>query len=163
MRTPALLVITVLTLATPALQGCGRPDAETASAAGARGAGSEGAVSAASAVRTAERPSGACDWIPAAEVEEIVGPLAGPPKAVENGCLYPLPVDTLTAKRREAAKKLGELAKQLEKQFPPTDTMPALPPPETAVIVDVRIGDPAQERGLAAGFDMLEKPLDDRG
>ncbi|HET8624515.1 MAG TPA: hypothetical protein VFM14_13210, partial [Gemmatimonadales bacterium] len=47
--------------------------------------------------------------------------------------------------------------------FPPTDTMPALPPPETAVIVDVRIGDPAQERGLAAGFDMLEKPLDDRG
>jgi hypothetical protein len=164
MRKPRVMVVAVLTLATLALQGCDRPDGAAASAGGAPGAtGSEAAPGTASAVRTAEQPSGACGWISAAEVEEIVGPLAGPPKAVENGCLYPLPVDTLTAKRREAARKLGELAKKLEKQFgPPTDTMPALPPPETAVIVDVRIGDPAQERGLAAGFDIIAKQLDNR-
>jgi hypothetical protein len=114
-------------------------------------------------VRTATQPRDACGWIPASEVEAIVGSLAGPPRTVENGCLYPLPVDTLTARRREAARKLGELARQLQERFgPPTDTLPDIPPPETALIVDVAVGQAASERGLAAGFNMVARALDTR-
>lgn len=160
LRVSALAGLALLTLG---LGGCGRSDAATATGNAGDAAGSGTAPAAARTVRTAPRPSDACGWISASEVEAIVGPLAGPPKSVENGCLYPVPVDTLTARRREAAKKLGELARQLEKQFgPPTDTLPDRPPPETAVIVDVAVGQGALERGLAAGFNLVASGLDSR-
>ena len=74
-----------------------------------------------------------------------------------------MPIDTATARRREAAKKLGELARKLEKQFgPPSDTLPDMPPPETAVIVDVAVSDLVQERGMTAGFDIVASWLDTR-
>lgn len=154
--------VAVLALAGLGLAGCDRP-ADAAAKTGSDAGFSSGPRPAASAVRTATPPSGACGWITAAEVAEIVGPLAGPPKPVENGCLYPVPMDTATARRREAAKKLGELARQLEKQFgPPTDTLPNIPPPETAVIVDVAVGQSAMERGLAAGFKLVASQLGTR-
>ena len=157
-RVFALAGLAVLTLG---LGGCGRSDAATGNAGGAAGSGMTPAAT--STVRTAARPSDACGWLPATEVEAIVGSLAGPPRTVESGCLYPLPVDTLTARRREAARKLGELARQLEKQFgPPTDTLPDIPPPETAVIVDVAVGQAVSERGLAAGFNVIVRELDTR-
>lgn len=163
MRKTSGVVLATLALAALTLQGCGRGDAEAPSAGGSHGAAGSEATPASSTVRTASEPSDACGWITAAEVEKIVGPLAGPPKSVDNGCLYPLPIDTLTARRREAGRKLGELAKQLEKQFgAPTETLPDQPPPETAVIVDVAVSDPGQERGMAAGFNIAASWLDDR-
>lgn len=157
---PPHSAIALLALATLALAGCDR----TSSAAATMGHGKNtpGAVSppAASAVRTATRPRDACAWIAPADVEAIVGPLAGPPRPVQGGCLYPVPMDSLTARRREAAKKLGQLARDLEKRFgPPTDTLPERAPPETAVIVHVAVADRAQERGLAAGFDLVASGL----
>jgi hypothetical protein len=152
--------LAALALATLALAGCGRSDAAANAESSAGKTGGTGAD--ASTVRTATPPTDDCGWIPAAEVEAIVGPLAGPPKQTPQGCLYPVPIDSLTAKRREAAKKLGELARELEKRFgPPTDTLPDSEPPETAVIVHVSISQPAQERGLAAGFSKVASWLDD--
>ncbi len=155
--------VALLGLAALGLAGCDRLDDAAAKTGTDAGSASSGSSPAASTVRGATRPSDACGWIPAAEVSEIVGPLAGPPKPVENGCLYPVPMDTATARRREAAKKLGELARKLEKQFgPPSDTLPDRAPPETAVIVDVAISDVGQERGLTAGFDLVARMLDTR-
>ena len=68
-----------------------------ATSAGARDGG------ATAAVRTASRPADACGWISAAEVAKIVGPLSGTPRKTDDGCLYPLPVDTETARRRTQA------------------------------------------------------------
>jgi hypothetical protein len=154
--------VALLALAGLGLAGCNRP-ADAAAKTGSDARSSSRPGSATSAVRTATPPRTACGWITAAEVAEIVGPLAGPPKPVENGCLYPVPMDTATARRREAARKLGELARQLEKQFgPPTDTLPNIPPPETAVIIDVAVGQSAMERGLAAGFKLVASQLGTR-
>src|SRR5690349_1872015 len=41
------------------------------------------------AVRTNTAPANDCDWIPVADVEAIVGKLAGPPKE-QDGCRYTL-------------------------------------------------------------------------
>jgi len=57
-------------------------------------------VQTASAIKTAERPASACDWLPIADVEAILGPLAGPPKANSLSCRYRLPMDSTTARRR---------------------------------------------------------------
>ena len=153
--------LALVAAATFALAGCDRPDGAAASTGGEVAAAS-GSSRAAAVVRTATKPRDACGWISAADVEAVVGPLAGPPRTVPNGCLYPVPVDSLTARRRAAAKKLEQLAKDLEKHFgPPTDTIRA-EAPETAVIVDVSIADPAQERAMTAGFDLIGSQADDR-
>jgi hypothetical protein len=136
----------IVTAAAVGSAACDRPDSAAASS------GSKSSP-AASTVRTATKPADACGWIQTAAVEAVIGPLAGPPRSVENGCLYPVPIDSVTARRREAAKKLELVARDLEKHFgPPTDTV-KVDPPETAVIVDVAIANPGMERGLAAGFD----------
>ncbi len=153
----------LLALATLALAGCDRPDSAAASAGSGGAAAPLASATSPGAARTATKPRDACGWIEPAQVEAIVGPLAGPPRPVENGCLYPVPMDSATSRRREAAKKLGQLARDLEKRFgPPTDTVPEMAPPETAVIVHVSIADQAQERGLTAGFDLVASWLDTR-
>lgn len=160
---PTLPTVTLSALAVLALTGCDRPDSAAASGGRSSASAASTSATAASAVRTAAKPRDACGWIAPAEVEAIVGSLAGPPRPVESGCLYPVPIDSLTARRREAAKKLGQLARDLEKQFgPPTDTMPERAPPETAVIVHVSVADRVQERGLTAGFDLVAGWLDAR-
>lgn len=44
----------------------------------------------------ATMPASPCDWIPASEVEAVVGKLNGTPRAERGGCFYPLPVDSIT-------------------------------------------------------------------
>jgi hypothetical protein len=153
MRTRSAAALLILAIA--ALAGCDRADSAAAAASELRPS--------AATPRTAGQPPDACGWIPAAEVEAIIGPLAGPPKPVRNGCLYPVPLDSATANRRAAAKKLDLVAKDLEKQFGPlTDTQPYRPPPETAVIVQVAVGQTAMDRALTAGFNRAVRDLGPR-
>ncbi|HEX5386629.1 MAG TPA: hypothetical protein VFW66_08030 [Gemmatimonadales bacterium] len=112
----------------------------------------------ASPVRTAARPPDACGWISAAEVAKIVGQLTGAPYTTDDGCVYPLPLDTAIAHRND---QLAEVRRQLaarlgESPFPP-------PEPDTSgVIVDVEVyNDPAAARGAGAalakiGHDMCD-------
>ena len=82
-----------------------------------------------------------CSWIPAAEVEAIVGALAGPPRPHEGGCLYPLPLDAETARRREVARKFKEEAEAMAKRIGTTlETLPSdTAMSESAVIIDVSV------------------------
>lgn len=149
-----------------ALASCGRGDgegdADADGPAGADGA-KPTAVATAATVRTADRPADACGWIPAEEVAAIVGPLAGPPRPHEGDCLYPVPLDAESARRREAARKLGELAKQLaeragEKYEPMEDHRPT----ESAVIVGVRLeGSGIEQAAFAAGQAIAASWLND--
>ena len=50
--------------------------------------------------RATPAPENACDWIPVAEVEAALGPLAEPPTGTAIACRYALPMDAETAKRR---------------------------------------------------------------
>lgn len=50
--------------------------------------------------RATPAPANACDWIPVAEVEAALGPLAEPPAGTELACRYALPMDVETQKRR---------------------------------------------------------------
>jgi hypothetical protein len=116
------------------------------------------AVSGASAppVHTAERPADACGWIPAEAVEAIIGPMVGPPRPHQGDCLYPVPLDAESARRREAAKKLGELAKQMaermgEKYEPIEDPRPT----EPAVIVGVRLDGNGIEQSVFAASQAI--------
>lgn len=114
-------------------------------------------IAASSAVPTARWPDDPCSWIPVAEVEAVVGPLAGAPRVEDGGCLYPLPLDAETARRREMAKKLmaqaEELARRTGSKFdPPQDRRPT----EPAVVVQVRLEAAAiAERGLGASKRIL--------
>jgi hypothetical protein len=128
--------------------GSEKPDASaTAKAPAASGA------AVATPVRTAQRPADACGWIPAEAVEAIIGPLVGPPRVHEGDCLYPVPLDAESERRREAARKMGELAKQMaerlgEKYEPIEDHRPT----EPAIIVGVRLeGSGIEQSVFAAG------------
>lgn len=52
-------------------------------------------------VPVATRPSDACGWIPAAEVEAVIGRFAGPPRPKGSGCVYALPISPDVAAMRE--------------------------------------------------------------
>jgi hypothetical protein len=109
----------------------------------------KGPAGAASTVRTATPPTDACGWISAADVAKIVGPLTGAPYANDDGCVYPLPIDTATA--RETAQLL-ELRRKLEERYGKSDD-PGPAPDTSAVIVDVQLyTPPAMGRGMAAAF-----------
>ena len=54
------------------------------------------------AIRTAAYPADPCGWIPAADVEAVLGTFAEPPR-VQDGCRYTLVVpEAVTAKRQQA-------------------------------------------------------------
>lgn len=115
-------------------------------------------------VETAQWPTDPCAWITAAEVEAVIGPLTGPPRRFEQGgCLYPIPMNEETAKRREAARKLGEIAKEWARREGTTvDTTLNRPPPDPAYVVQVSVDvHNAGERALRAVENiaamMLEK------
>jgi hypothetical protein len=40
--------------------------------------------------RTATQPASPCEWLPAGEVEAVVGALNGPPRMQRGGCFHPL-------------------------------------------------------------------------
>jgi hypothetical protein len=154
-------------LALAALAACDRagseePAASMGEAGAARpGGGSTASAGAAASVRTADRPADACGWIPAEEVEAIIGSLAGPPRPHQGDCLYPVPLDSESVRRRELAAKLGELAKQMaeragEKYEPIEDRLPT----EPAVIVGVRLeGSGPEQAVFAASGAVMAKAL----
>jgi len=140
------------------LAACDR-GASPASAAAAGTVGSAPAAApAASAVRTAARPADACGWISAAEVTKIVGPLTAAPYPTEDGCVYPLPLDTAAARRHD---ELVELRRQLAERYGKSD-LPEVEPDTSGVIVDVVLySDPTMARGVGAalakiGHDMCD-------
>jgi hypothetical protein len=99
-------------------------------------------AAAASSVRTNARPAGVCGWLTAAEVEAVVGKLTAAPHRGDQGCVYPLPVDSATA--RERAKGI-ELQRKLDERFGKSD-WPEPKADESGVIVDVQVlTDPADQ------------------
>src|SRR5919107_1475970 len=95
-RAPGLALIAAAMLTS--VSACSPGGDEGATDGDARGAASAGTQTA--AVKIADRPATACDWIPVAEVEAVLGPLAGTPVGHEDSCRYPLPLDSATARRR---------------------------------------------------------------
>lgn len=120
------------------LLGCGSdaprpPDRAKSHAEATRPGPEEAAGAAVRSVPTVTRPADDCGWISAAEVEQIVGPLAGPPRATGDGCVYPLVKDSTTLAREERARALQ---KKLEQAFGPS-TLPKPDSQEVAVVIDV--------------------------
>jgi hypothetical protein len=147
-------------LALLAVLGACNRDRDTASAAAeerAPGASAgRPAASAASSVRTNPRPADDCGWLTAAEVEAVVGKLTGVPHQGPEGCVYPMPVDSATARRR--AKAL-ELQKKLEERFGKSD-LPELKADESGVTVDVEVyDDPAGQRAAGAAWAAMARGL----
>src|SRR5688572_192386 len=96
-RVSALVVLAAVTIAA----GCGQSGSNEAASGTAPRA--DASSPAAPAVKTASSPSDACGWIPAAEVEAVIGKLAGPPRAAGDECVYPL------AQKSESFAKLLEM------------------------------------------------------
>ncbi|HUF35342.1 MAG TPA: hypothetical protein VMN37_05285 [Gemmatimonadales bacterium] len=138
------------------LWACGGDRPASAAEAGTSGAGTAGSDERASVVDAQPWPSDPCGWIPVPAVESIVGPLAGVPRRHEGGCLYPLPLDAETKRRRALAARMDsaavKMAKQLGQEYTP---MVDRRPTEPAVVIDVRLtAETAGERGLAAGEEV---------
>ena len=66
-------------------------------------------------VKTARLPTDACGWISAAEVEQVVGKLEGPPRAAGDECIYPL------AEKSQAFANLLEMRRQFRGNRPGKD------------------------------------------
>ena len=102
---------------------------------------------------TATQPASPCDWIPASEVEAVVGKLSGAPRKHEGGCFYPLPVDSITIARRAKADKVREA---LERAGMKSD-WPAEPEDTGGVFIQVTVGVGAEERPAELGFATLAR------
>ena len=100
-----------------------------------------------SAVKTADRPATGCDWVTVAEVEAILGPLAGPPTGQALSCRYSLPLDSATARSRADYRRIvGQDAPGLR----------GLDLDTVAVIVGLDLdGDVTNERAGRIAGDML--------
>lgn len=108
-------------------------------------------TTAASDVATAAWPANACGWIPLAEVDSIIGPLAGAPRAVKGDCVYPVPLDAETARRKAAAAKLGQWIRQ-QGGTPMDDPRPS----EPAVVLGVTVENASlMERTAAAVSEIV--------
>ena len=146
-------------VALAALCACNRGDGASA-AAEERAPASAKPVATAGAVKTNSVPAGVCGWLTAAEVEAVVGKLTGAPHPGDQGCVYPLPVDTETARRRAQG---AELQKKIEARFGKSD-MPELKPDESGVVVDVDVNsDPAGERAGGAAMAVMAGWLKENG
>jgi len=101
--------------------------------------------------RTATRPASPCGWLPAGEVEAVVGTLSGPPRKHEGGCFYPLPVDSITLARRA---KVRQVEAALARAGMKSD-WPAEPEDTGGVLIHVRVGIGAEERASELGLATL--------
>ncbi len=101
--------------------------------------------------KTATQPASPCDWIPASEVEAVIGKLNGPPRKHEGGCFYPLPVDSITIARRTKAEQVRAA---LERAGMKSD-WPAEPEDTGGVLIHVSVGVGAEERPSELGFATL--------
>jgi len=90
---------------------CSKSDAASSSTNGAS-LNAETPRSTASAIPVAQAPANACGWIPVAEVESIIGKLAGAPQPVEGACRYTLPIPaSVMADRDKYVKMMTAIAK----------------------------------------------------
>jgi hypothetical protein len=90
------------------------------------------------AIKTASLPEDPCAVIPVADVEAIVGPLAGPPKRAD-GCRYTLLVpEAVTARREKQKEQQRQLQEKLSKAFgtPPSNE------PTGFEALDAKLDDP---------------------
>jgi len=127
------------------------------------------AGAAAKPVRTVTQPADDCGWLPAAEVEKVVGPLAGPPKATADGCVYPLVKNSATLAREKQAQavqaKFDSLQKKLERTFGPSTLSKedmdrldrAMPQDPTLTIDVVENVDIGTERAAGAAVERFAK------
>ena len=77
-------------------------------------------------IKTASLPADPCAWIPAEEVEALMGTLAEPPRKAD-GCRYTLVIPEAVAAKRQQAKDMQEkLQEKLRKAFgtPAEDPFP---------------------------------------
>src|SRR5262249_61378340 len=80
--------------------------------------------------RTASIPADPCDWIPAAEVEAIIGKLAEPPTRKDDGCRYALVMpESVAAKRQQANAMREKMREEFRKTFGTTNAEPERPNP----------------------------------
>ena len=93
-----------------------------------------------SQVPLATPPSDACGWIPAAEVEAMIGRFAGPPQPKGSGCVYVLPISPDVAAMRE---RLAENNRKAE--ITPERPWEGTP---YGVLLEVGTGVAEGERGL---------------
>ena len=101
--------------------------------------------------KTATPPASPCGWITTGEVEAVVGKLSGPPRPHEGGCLYPLPLDSITLARRAKSRQVEEaLARAGMKS-----DLPPMPEDSGGVLIHVRVGVGAEERPSELGFATL--------
>jgi len=114
------------------------PDVKVQGTAVANGGGS-----AASQVPLGRRPSTECEWIPAAEVEALVGPFAEPPRPADGGCMYTLQVPAELAAKRA---RLAELQKRLGSTLPNDDKPYAF---VLSVDLGVKTGERAEKLAMA--------------
>jgi hypothetical protein len=100
--------------------------------------------------KTATQPASPCDWIPAGEVEAVVGKLSGPPRKHEGGCFYPLPVDSITIARRVKARQFEEAMARAGMK----SDWPAEPEDTGGVLIHVGVGAGAEERPMELALSM---------
>ena len=124
------------------------PDVKVQGTAVANGGGS-----AAAQVPVGTRPSTECEWIPAAEVEALVGPFAEPPRPHDGGCMYTLQVPAELAAKHA---RLAELQKRLGSTLPNDDKPYAF---VLSVDLGVKTGERAERLAMAKMASWLE---DDR-
>jgi hypothetical protein len=110
-------------------------------------------ASAGIAVPTARRPADACGWVAASEVQQIAGPLAGPPIPAGQECRYPLKLsDSLRAamiEMRESDRKVFGKAREGSN------------PDSVALIVGVDLsGRVTEERAIGLAGDMMAQQLE---
>jgi hypothetical protein len=92
-----------------AVAGCANKEhSASPSSAGAKQQAAPGTRSPSSQVQLATAPANNCEWIPAAEVEAIVGKLATQPRETDGGCLYTLPIPRNVLDERAKMEKLRE-------------------------------------------------------
>lgn len=111
-------------------------------------------AAAAGPARTASRPADGCGWISAADIEALIGPLAGPPTPEGDACRYPLALDSQTVRKMA---RLREVARRFV-----GSGAPAPGHDEAAVVVQVDltggIAEQRAEEGMAEQFAAVVGP-----
>ena len=88
---------------------------------GAANAAAKSSLARQPAIKTAAVPADPCAWIPAEEVEAIMGKLAEPPRQAD-GCQFTLVMpDAVAAKRQQAKEMREKMQERLRKAFGTTE------------------------------------------
>jgi hypothetical protein len=99
--------------------------------------------------KTANLPSSPCGWLPASEVEAVVGRLSGPPQPKDGGCFYPLPLDSIMLAHNARQKQMREALAKSGEDLPPVTVDTG------GVLVKVSVDQEAGERPLEQALAMV--------